>query len=290
MCELIAPLLKLEQIDELAQAKATALTFSCDFFATKQECYFSLDEFEEVVNACHILGIKTYTFVNRIFVEEELVKLDEYMMWLKKIGIDGIYYHDHAVYIAARKHDMVSSLIFCHDTILTNSYDIKSYLDLGIKRCVISCDITLEEINEILTLNSNCEIMVHGHLNLADSKRQLLNAYFDEIGTNYHDGIYTIVEESREQAMYIYQDKQGTHVFTSECFQMVKELPSLVDKVGAIRIDGLFIDYNSVLVAVRNYASIINGGDASEIYRNWILANEKKYTSGYLYKKTNLVK
>ena len=291
MCELIAPLFRLDQIDELVQAKVSALTFSCDFFATKQERYFSQMEFESAVNSCHALGIKAYTFVNRIFVEDELAKLDEYLKWLKKIGVDGIYYHDHAVYIIAKKYDLVPLLIFCHDTILTNSYDIKSYLDLGIKRCVISCDITLEEINEIVALNSNCELMIHGHINLADSKRELLSVYFDEINRENSTGPYTIVEETREQKMYIYEDQQGTHIFTSECLQMVKELPLLVGKVGAVNINGLFVDYQNILVAARNYARIIEGEDADEIYQNWISKEEEdKYTSGYLYKKTNLVK
>ena len=290
MLELIVPLFDVKQITELFNAGANALTFSCAFFATKENSYFTRDDFTHAVKCCHELGIKAYTFVNRIFVEEELEQLDEYMKWLKVVDIDGIYYCDHAVYIAAKKYDLISRLVFCQDTVLTNSSDIEAYLSSGIKRCVISCDITLEEIVEIVDINYDCELMIHGHLNLADSKRKLLQAYSDEIMVDNKAGIYTIIEESREQKMYIFEDGQGTHVFTSECLQMVKELPLLLNKIKAFRISGLFSSYEEVLVAVSNYAAIIKGIDATEIYEDWILQDEQKYTSGYLYRKTNLVK
>ena len=290
MKELIAPLFEVNQITELFQAGANALTFSCAFFATKENCYFTRDDFTQAVERCHELGIKAYTFINRIFVEDELEKLEEYMKWLKDVRVDGIYYCDHAVYMAARKYDLTSRLIFSQDTILTNSYDIQAYLNTGIRRCVISCDITLEELVEIVSVNHDCEVMIHGHLNLADSKRELIQVYSDEINEDNNRGVYTIIEESREQKMYIFEDSHGTHIFTSECLQMVKELPLLLGNTKAFRISGLFSNYENVLIALSNYAAIINGKDATEVYKDWILNDEQKYTSGYLYRKTNLVK
>ena len=289
MCELIVPISSNEQIKTLADAKATAMVFSCDFFATRQMAYFNKNEFIKNVNTCKELNLNSYTVINRMFVESELGELKEYMIFLRDLAISGIYYSDPAVYVIAVELDMVSMLIFNQDTILTNSCDISAYLNFGIKRCVISREITLEEISEIIKNNHNCELMIHGHMNLSYSKRMLAKAYFEEIAVQSDSKVFTIIEEGREQKMYLYEDEQGTHIFTYECLQMVNELPKIMNDLKAVRIDGIFMNFEEILEATTNYTSIINGGNSSEVYDSWI-SNNDNYTSGYLYKKTNLVK
>lgn len=289
MCELIVPISSNEQIKTLADIGARAMLFSCDFFATRQMAYFNKDEFIKNVNTCKELNLKSYTVINRMFVESELNELKEYMVFLKDLAIDGIYYSDPAVYVIAVELNMLSMLIFNQDTILTNSCDISAYLNLGIKRCVISREITLDEISEITKHNQNCELMIHGHMNLSYSKRMLAKAYFKEIDVQSDSKVFTIIEEGREQKMYLYEDEQGTHIFTYECLQMVNELPMIMNDLKAVRIDGIFMNFQEILEATTNYVSIINGDDSSEVYDNWI-SNNEDYTSGYLYKKTNLVK
>lgn len=287
--ELLVSIQSIHDIPRYKELGMTGCILSCDYFATRQNHYFTK---EEIVCAMQEnKEVQFYTIVNRIFAQDELSQLEEFLVWCKEVEFAGIYYSDPAVYMLAKKYGMENILIYNQDTVLTNSLDIQGYLDLGIKRCVISREITLDEI---LTIMDRCEdkleLMVHGHMNLSYSKRRLLSCYFDEIGEVYStDKMYTLEEETRKDKMYITQDEQGTHIFTGTRLQMVKELPVLLS-LQAIRIDGVFMSSDEIADAIMYYAQILNGKDVNEVYDAFIAKDEELYTSGYLYQKTNIVK
>lgn len=290
MAQLIATVRDYHTISKAIELGMTGCILSCDFFATRQMGYFTKEEIAKAIVEYPELAI--YTNINRIFVEDELLKLKEFLLWCSQHNLAGIYYSDPAVYMLAKELHIEDRLIYNQDTILTNHYDIQEYLQLGIQRCVISREITLEEIIAIIqNCGSHLELMIHGHTNLSYSKRRLLTNYFEEIKKDYPvDQIYLLEEESRNERMYIMQDEQGTHIFTGKCLQMVKELPLFMNQIDAVRIDGVFMSDEEVLDAIRFYASIINGQSTDEVYEAWIEPRKDQYHSGYLYTKTNISK
>ena len=278
--ELITSVCSLHDIPQYKKLGMTGCILSCAYFATRHQVYFTK---EEIALACALNPeVKFYTNINRIFAQDELEQLDAHMQWCKGMNFEGIYYSDPAVYMVAKKYGMQDRLIYNQDTVLTNSLDIQAYLDLGIKRCVISREITLDEIQEIIKrCDKKLELMVHGHMNLSYSKRQLVSCYFDEIEENYDTNcIYTLEEETRKDKMFIMQDEQGTHIFTGTRLQMVKELPLL--DIQAIRIDTIFMSAEEIATAIGWYHDVLNGKE--------VVLDDKAYTSGYLYQKTNIVK
>lgn len=290
MTQLIATLRNESMISKAVQKGMTGCILSCEYFATRQMHYFTREEITQVIENYPQLAV--YTNINRIFVEDELPKLREFLVWCASQKLAGIYYSDPAVYMIAKELKIEQCLIYNQDTILTNRCDIQEYLSLGIQRCVISREITLDEIQQILkSCGTHLELMIHGHTNLSYSKRRLLSNYFEEIKQEYSvDEIYSLEEESRHERMYIMQDEQGTHIFTGKRLQMVKELPVLLNQLDAVRIDGFLMKDEEVLEAIEAYASIMNGTDAETVYNTWILPNREQYQSGYLYQKTNISK
>ena len=287
--ELLASVQNVQDIPRYKELGMTGCILSCDYFATRQNRYFTQEEIVDAMNAYK--DVMFYTIINRIFAQDELLKLEEFLLWCKKMNFTGIYYSDPAVYMLAKKYDMEDCLIYNQDTVLTNSLDIQAYLDLGIQRCVISREITLDEILEIMNrCEAKLELMVHGHMNLSYSKRRLLSCYFDEIDKAYAtDKVYTLEEETRKDKMFIMQDEQGTHIFTGTRLQMIKELVKL-SSLQAIRIDGVFMSADEVADAIRYYHQVLMGKDANEVYDAFIANHTELYTSGYLYQKTNIVK
>ena len=57
-----------------------------------------------------------YVLVNRIFVEEELERLRDFLKLLKELDVEGIYYGDEGVLYEAARLDMKDRLIYNPDT------------------------------------------------------------------------------------------------------------------------------------------------------------------------------
>ena len=124
-----------------------------------------------------------YVLVNRFFVEEELEALREHLQRLKDLDVDGIYYGDEGVYQEAKALGIENRLIYNPDTLITNHSDVQYYLDEGISMVTISKEITLDEICAIAKkVQGECEVIIHGRLNMMHSKRNLLSNYFSFLG------------------------------------------------------------------------------------------------------------
>ena len=280
--ELIASVYSLNDIPRYTELGMTGCILSCDYFATRHGKYYTKEEIEKAVK--ENTGIKFYTNINRIFAQDELELLKEHLTWCKEVGFAGIYYSDPAVYMVAKSLGIHDILIFNQDTVLTNSLDIQGYLDLGIKRCVISREITLDEIKGIISrCGPKLELMVHGHMNLSYSKRRLVSCYFDEIGADLDTNcMYTLEEETRKDKMFITQDDQGTHIFTGTRLQMLEEVKEL--NLQAIRIETIFMNAEEIAKAISAYNKVLNHEEVDTTFSGEL------YTSGYLYQKTNIVK
>ena len=280
--ELIASVYSLNDIPRYQELGMTGCILSCDYFATRHGKYYTKEEIEQAVKENS--GVQFYTNINRIFAQDEIELLDSHLAWCKEVGFAGIYYSDPAVYMVAKKMGIENILIYNQDTVLTNSLDIQGYLDLGIKRCVISREITLDEIKEIIRrCEDKLELLVHGHMNLSYSKRRLVSCYFDEIGADLDTNcMYTLEEETRKDKMFIVQDAQGTHIFTGTRLQMLSEVKDL--SLQAIRIETIFMSADEIAEAISAYSKVLNNQEVEGTFSGEL------YTSGYLYQKTNIVK
>ena len=95
----------------------------------------------------------------------------------------GIYYGDEGVLYEAARLDMKDRLIYNPDTLITNAMDMQYYLDEGIRMATISKEITLQEMCTVARdVQGECEVVLHGRLNMMHSKRKLLSAYMEFLG------------------------------------------------------------------------------------------------------------
>lgn len=285
----------IKDIEKLKKAGATSIIVGSPFFSVRSVTHFSKDEIREASSNAKNCNMQFYVLVNRFFMEDELESLRAYLHFLKELEVDGIYFSDLAVLYEAKQAGLVHKLIYNPETILTNSFDIQTYLDLGIKMCTISKEITLEDMVHIGNrIHGNLEVIVHGKLNMLHSKRQLLSNYMEFIDSNEpvvnREDLY-ITEENREAKMPIMEDEHGTHIFTGFTLASFEYMKQLVDaNILNFRIESLFSNIDDVCQVVKDYVEVIKHPElGTSLYLKYMHTDEC-ISTGFMFKKTGATK
>ena len=253
----------------------------------------SRQEMKDLIDYSHKYNKKVYVAIDDFIQESDRVALFEYFDFVVGLNPDGIYYHDMALLDAARKYGFMDKMIYDGKTIICNSLEAAFYLNTGIDSIVLSRELTLEEILPIVKYNpGRVDMQVFGHLRMSYSKRNFLTNYFKEIGEDYdylNNKNLTITEEKRDYHMPILQDKSGTKIYSDFIFECYEELPELSEYLKRGIIDTLFINDQTVLHALRDYRRI-NKLNAQFLKNAFTRGTGRKYSTGYLYVKTNKTK
>jgi len=255
---------------------------------------YSLQEIRDIAEYCHDNALKCYIAMDNFISEDDLETLDAYLMFIRELNLDGIYYHDLCVVERAIPYGLLPRLIYDGKTVLCNTLDTAFVLSQGIRSAVISRELTLPEVRHIVEGNPHrVDMQIFGHLRMSYSRRKFLTNYFNEINREYdylNKETLKLVEEKRDYALPIMEDDQGTMIYTDYIFEMFRELCDLRDNLRAGIIDTLFIEDESLIIQIcRDYARLTP--ENREFIRNNLIYNHPdNYSTGYLYQKTNISK
>ena len=253
----------------------------------------TITDLTNINDFCKSKNIKIYVTIDNFISEDDKMQLFNYMDFINQLNVDGIYFHDLGVYDVARTFGMETKLIYDGQTIVCNSLDVNFYISQGINGVVLSRELTINEITNILKNNpQRCDLLVFGHTRMSYSKRRFLTNYFKEINSYYDflnkKSLY-LVEEKRDYKMPIIEDESGTKIYTDYVFQMYKEIPSLKQYIKRGIVDTLFINDDRILTVLRDLKRLTEKN--SEFLFNALNTNyPDNYSTGYLYQKTNITK
>lgn len=273
------------------------LTTACDGFIVgslfTSGYHFTIDELCKVRQHCFEHNIKCYVTIENFINEQEKPQLIKYLELLKNINVDGIYYHDLGVYEVAKSMYIENKLIYDGQTIVCNSLDVAFYMSKGINGVVLSRELTLEEINQIVKNNKHhCDLFIFGHQRLSYSKRKFIKNYLNEINTTYdYEGkeTLTLIEEKRDYRLPIIEDENGTKIYADYVFEMYNEISQLRSYINRGIVDSLFIDSEVLVNVLRDYRRITEE-NSSFLLESIKLKHPNNYSTGYLYQKTNITK
>lgn len=297
MLNVIAPIYTIEDIEKVKAAKATSIVVGSAFFSVRSISHFSIEEIAQIQNHCKQYEMSCYVLCNRFFVESELPQLETFLQQLKVIDVDGIYFSDMGVFEKARQLQMQDKMIYNPDTILTNALDVQAYLDLGMKMCTLSKEITLEDMVSIgKKVQGEVEVIVHGRLHMMHSKRNLLSNYMEFIkkdkSLKNNKNLY-LCEENRGEHMPIIEDEHGTHMYTGFTLCSFEELEDIYKaNIQHLRIEGMFYEIEEICQLIKDYIYVHeNPLEGRKKYQEYVaLYPDQNITKGFLYKKTGLVK
>ena len=252
--------------------------------------YVGRSQQKQLIEKIHNAGCRAYFRVDRLYSEEELTSLEQYLDYLDGINADGVLFSDVAVYMLIKKDNLSLKTLYAPETLLTNKYDIKELKKEGFDGCVISKDIPLDDVFSIVDdIKDYCYLRIHGPVLVSYSARKFISVYTAE-DKPHTDGYY-LVEETRPLHMPIVEKKSGSWLY-AECIESTHEINDLINKpFKGLIIDDVLAEEEYMVKTVEIYVDILNGLDSGEGYRRLIEMDENKtYSSLSQIKKTILDK
>ena len=216
-------------------------TFGMDTISNK----FSMEELEEGIKFAHERNKKVYVTISLLPHNNDFVKLEEYLLKLNDIKVDGLILCEPGTLEIVRK---VTPNMNVHMGIQANIYNYETarfYYDLGVKRVVIAKELAFKDIIEIrknAPLDLEIEAFAHGSMVMSYSGRRLLSNYMTskDAGKYDEEKHYNLVEEKRPgQYCPIYEDEGGTIFYAAKDLCMIEFIPELIKSgVTTLSIEG----------------------------------------------------
>jgi putative protease len=314
--ELVAPAGSMEKLKYALAFGADAVYAGVPRFSLRaRENQFDEESLAAAVSYTHEQKKKIFLTLNIFPHNRKLKPFEDTLRRMNDLKPDAVILSDPGVVAMAGEicPDLQIHLSTQANTV--NWRSVKFWMDMGVKRIILSRELSLDEIKEIRDKNPDAELeaFVHGAICVAYSGRCLLSNYFNHRDPNQGtctnscrwkyqvykddqeyipvDGSYYLEENDRQgNLLPIDEDEFGTYIMNSKDMCAI----GILDKMAAAGVDGFKIEgrtksvyYLSVIArAYRRAIDSLEGGKplAPEIEREvWAVAN-RDYTTGFLEK------
>lgn len=304
--ELLVTPQSIEHITALLEAGADAFVIGEQKFGLRLAGDFTVAQVEEATKLIHAAGKKVYVAVNALFHNDRLDALDEYLVQMQRIGIDALLFGDPAVIIAVRENNVTIPLHWNPETTATNFFQVNYWGERGSKRAVLARELSVDEVLEIKqNTKHEIEVQVHGMTCMFQSKRSLLGNYFlyrdeaMEIENRKENKNMFLHDKERKNKYPIYEDMNGTHIFSPNDMCIIEELNELFEAgIDSFKIDGVLQTFDYTVTVTELYRQAIDtyfdqGEDAyddikSELFEQIeaIQPALRPLDTGFIYKET----
>ncbi|MDR0958086.1 MAG: U32 family peptidase [Clostridiales bacterium] len=284
--EILAPGGSEQAIKAAVAGGADAVYFGGAKFNARQNAEnVSDDSLKEIIDFCHVRGVKVYITVNTIYTEKELPNVLEFCEEIRESGADALIVAD----LGAAKifRDNFSDIpLFASTQLTVHSKEDALFLrDAGFSRVIVSRELNIEQIREISSVKGiQTEVFVHGALCVCYSGRCLMSSMIGARSGNRGvcaqpcRKIYTLREgEKPLRRGYLLSTKDLRGI------EFVRELAE--SGVTSLKIEGRMKNPEYVYQTAKTYSMAANGEfDESEIKKLFSLFNRGGFTDGYFKK------
>ena len=272
---------------------------------------FSVEDIGEASRMCRDYNAKLYVCANTIMKDRDIERLEKQLPLIKQNGADGIILSDIALIDLVLENGLEAHMSVQENT--TNSYALKALEKLGVKRAILSRELSLDEIKKMISkLKSDgskiqTEVFIHGAMCMAISGRCFLSyglygrsancgdclqpcrkewtLHFEESG---NDDVINFAE-SKDESFIIsqaYDNTYRTNFFSPKDMALIEHIPELIDAgIDSFKIEGRARSPDYVATAVRVYRQAIdryeNDRENYEYDPQWMEELEKVFNRGF---------
>lgn len=210
---------------------------------------FDKDQLIEAVKYAHRHGVKVHLTCNTLPRNDELSELPEFLKSAQYAGVDAFIICDLGVMQMAKKYAPNVEIHASTQTGVVNFATANYLHSMGLKRVVLSRELSLDEIKTIrdnTPRTLEIETFVHGAMCVSFSGRCLLSNYLT--GRDANRGrcaqpcrwSYTLCESKRPGEHFpVFEDDKGTHILNARDLCMIEHIPELVDAgISSFKIEG----------------------------------------------------
>jgi U32 family peptidase len=210
-------------------------------------------------------GIRFAVLVNNLFSETELESLELYLIELSKIKPESVIFHDFAVCYINEEKKLGLNLTYHPETVVTSYAQFDFYKKNNINSVCLARELFLSEVKKI---NSNAEgmrteVQAHGLCFMMQSRWNMMESYKQyvenkDLSFSQRD-LMLIKEETRDLGNYIFEDRNGTHMFTGYEMCTIDILDKLQNSlINNIRIDSAMREQEWIEEVSTVYIEAIN--------------------------------
>ena len=195
---------------------------------------FTWNEIRDITELAHAVGAQVTVAVNAIMHPEKMAAIKPYLDFLQTIKVDQIAVGDTGVIFVLNRDKYQLPYIYDASTMVTSSRQVNFWGQQGAIGAVLSRELPKEElIRMVENLDIFGEILVYGATIIHQSKRPLLEIYYNFIKTDEEKSKARnlFLSEPKDETTHysIYEDSHGTHIFASDDVDMMTELATLCD-------------------------------------------------------------
>lgn len=289
--ELLSPVGNMECLYQAIHNGADAVylgmkSFGARHFATN----FTEEEIKEAVSLCHLYQVRIYVTMNTLIKNKEVDAFLEQVSFLYKIGVDALIMQDIGMIHLVRKK--YPNLEIHASTQANNSSieTIKMFYKLGVKRVVLSREISLEEIKKI-DIPIELEVFIHGALCISYSGCCLMSAMMGERSGNRGEctGSCRLLYDLYEKEKKIVSSKYLLSTRELNTTSHIKEL--LNSNINSFKIEGRMKSKEYVGFVTRLYRMLLDQKriDYDKKQEELKTLYHRKFTDGHLFHSTNIM-
>jgi putative protease len=240
---------------------------------------FTIENLKDAVKQCHEFDKKIYICTNTIMKNKDINYFKKILPIIHSCNVDALIISDLGALKLAIDED-----IDVHMSIQANisNFESLNLLEkLGVKRIVLSRELTLEDIKEIAK-NTNLEIetFVHGAMCVAVSGRCFLSSSLYNKSANCGECLqpcrksWKLISEEDEEFELIQNE---SHILSPKDLCMIKHVPELIESgINAFKIEGRARPADYVATATKVYREAIDSYESGNWKFNQKWADELK--------------
>ena len=285
MHELLSPAGDMESLYQAIHNGADAIYLGMKRFgARKFSKNFSREEIVDAIKVAHLYGVKIYVTMNTLVKDSEVDSFLDDVTFLYENGVDAILMQDFGMISLVRK--MYPELVIHASTQFNNSSidTIKFLYDMGIKRVVLSRELTLEEIKSI-DVPIEKEVFIHGALCISYSGNCLMSSMMGGRSGNRGEcaGSCRLKYSLFKDNNLIQKDK---YLLSTREFSTIYNFNELLDSdIASFKIEGRMKSPEYVGFITRFYRKLIDREEFNieEELNNLKTLFNRKFTNGNLF-------
>lgn len=185
--EILAPTGTFESVTAAINGGCDAIYIGGKSFNARQYASNpSDDELKDIINICHLRGVKVFITLNILYKESEIQKVLDFVKTVYDFGADGLIIQDIGMFSLVKEY--FPNIIKSGSTQMSihNGEGIRLLSELGYGRIVLARELSLKEVCEINKIKGNTEIEVfaHGALCVCYSGRCLMSSIIGQRSGN----------------------------------------------------------------------------------------------------------
>lgn len=227
-----------------------------------------LDELKEIIDLCHLYGVKVHLAFNVLIFESEMESIQDYIRSILSLGPDALIVQDLGLAKLVREIAPWQTLHASTQMTITNELAISEVADLDFTRFVLGRECSLPEIKIIREhTDKELEVFVHGALCVAYSGQCFTS---EAIGGRSANRGQCAQSCRLEYELIVDGVKTKTHkgpyAVSPQDLMGLAEVPALQQiGVESFKVEGRLKGPDYVASVGRNYKSVMQTGSVNDL-------------------------